>query len=122
MEVYRVPKYAVELLEAKPNPLFTEGQRALVRFLRFYENGKPVKVVCAHCGKKKLVLWTQLCSFKALDFPKHSFGPLKPAADAKLLQPLTGVCQTHLMAPEMSAVDESGNLIPVIDAEVVDAA
>lgn len=99
-----VTKYQVVLFEAKPNPMFSEAQRELARFLQYYENGKPVETACAHCGKKQRVLWTQLCSFKAIDFPE-SFGPLAPAPDAKVFPPLTGVCQTHLLAPELVEVD-----------------
>jgi hypothetical protein len=105
------PKLVVEIIEARPNPLFSEAQRELVRFLRYYESGKLIKMPCAHCGKKKSVLWTQLCSFKALDFPKNIGFALKPAPDAKVYPPLTGVCQTHLMVPEMEDVDEHGNTV-----------
>jgi hypothetical protein len=95
----------LDIIEPKPNKMFTEAQRALVRFLR-YTGGK---VPCAHCGKKKSILWTQLCSFKAVDFPKHFGGvQLKPPAEAKVYPPLTGVCQTHLLAPEIEQVDENG--------------
>ena len=101
---YCMPLLAVELLEAKPNPLFTEDQRALVRFLRYYELGKPLKVACAHCGKRKTVLWTQLCSFRIAE---PSVMILKRGE--KVYPPLTPVCQTHIMAPEMEEVDEAGN-------------
>jgi hypothetical protein len=112
----------VELLEAKPNKMFTEAQRARVRFMRYYASGKPVAMPCAHCGKKKKMLWTYLCSFKVLDFPtrvtpdKGIGFTLKPAPDAKVLPPLTGVCQTHLIAPEMEEVDEHGNTVEAIQA------
>jgi hypothetical protein len=110
---YCLLKSAVVLLEAKSNPLFTEEQRALVRFLRYYESGKPVKMPCAHCGKKKSVLWTQLCSFKVADFSKPAGMLLDPGPNAKVFPPLTGVCQTHLMVPEVEEVDVHGNRIEV---------
>ena len=95
----RVLKYAVDILEARPNPLFTEQQRALVRFLRFYELGKPARVACAHCGKKKTILWTQLCSFRVAD----DIG-LVLAKGEKVYPPLTAVCQAHILAPETMEV------------------
>jgi len=103
-------KFRVDILEAVPNPMFTEAQRNTVRFLRYYESGKPAKVACAHCGHKKSVLWTMLCSFKVADF-KNSFGPILRPGD-KVYPPLTAVCQTHLMVAEMDIVDKDGNIIP----------
>jgi hypothetical protein len=91
-----LPKFAVELIDAKPNNLWSEAARASVRFMRFYEVGEPVRVACAHCGKKKTVLWTQLCSFRIaepLTFRLKKSDTVYP--------PLTPVCQTHIMAPEL---------------------
>jgi hypothetical protein len=110
-EVHEKPRYcmpllSVDLIEAKPNKLFSEDQRALVRFLRYYEMGKPVKVACAHCGKKKSILWTQLCSFRIAEPAMFTF-----KKSEKLHPPLTPVCQTHTMAPEMQEVDEVGNRV-----------
>jgi hypothetical protein len=47
----RVGILAVEILEAKPNSMFTEEQRATVRFLRFNR-----RVRCAECGKRLKVM------------------------------------------------------------------
>jgi hypothetical protein len=94
-----IPKFAVELIEARPNKLFTEAQRSLVRFLRYYEIGKPAKAPCAHCGKKKTILWTQLCSFRVAE--PLGFAMKK---SEKLYPPLTPVCRTHIMAPELERV------------------
>lgn len=96
---YCVPVLAVELLEAKPNPMFTEAQRAMVRFMRYYEVGEPVRMACAHCGKKKTILWTQLCSFRVAE--PLAFVLKK---SEKVYPPLTPVCQTHIMAPELAEV------------------
>lgn len=54
---------AVALGEAKPNPMFSEDQRAMVRFLTF-----NIAVPCAACGRKSKYHWTQLHSFYAVDF------------------------------------------------------
>ncbi len=99
---YCRPKLVVQLLEAKPNKMFTEAHRALVRFLRYDGD----KVACAECGKKKRTLWTMLCSFQAWDM-----GMLVPKKSGKVHPPLTPVCQGHLMAPEIEEVDESGTVI-----------
>jgi hypothetical protein len=97
---YCVPVLSVELLQAKPNPLFTEAQTALVRFLRYYDRGKPTKVACAHCGKRKTILWTQLCSFRIAE----PFALVLKNSE-KLYPPLTPVCRTHILAPEVEEVD-----------------
>jgi hypothetical protein len=96
----------VELLMPAPNPMFTEAQRRTVRFMRFYERGEVVKVKCAHCGHKKSILWTQLCSFRVCDMGTFVVRP-----GEKVYPPLTPVCQTHLMAPELEEVDKDGKLI-----------
>src|SRR5512146_1661732 len=100
-------KLAVALVEAAPHPLFTEGQRRLVRFIRLYENGKLKSTPCAECGKKKRGLWTMLVSFQA-----HSMGALVPIKSGKVHPPLTPVCQSHLLAPEYDVIDAKGNVVP----------
>ncbi len=91
----------VEVLEAKPNALFTEQQRAAVRFLRFNQS-----VPCAECGKRRKVMWTMLCSFYAYDFnapglmlelqtPAHSHLPLAP------------VCGDHPLSPAWPAEERN---------------
>lgn len=92
-------KLVVGIHEARPNPMFTESQRALVRFLRY-----SLSIPCAECGKKKRALWTMLCSFQALDM-----APLVPARSGKVHLPLTPVCQGHLLAAETEpALDPDG--------------
>lgn len=101
------PKLTVQILEARPNPLFTEAHRELVRFLR-YEGDK---VPCAECGKRKKILWTMLCSFQAWDL-----GGFAPKKSGKIHVPLTPVCQTHLLAAEMDEVDEHGKVLQSANA------
>ena len=96
------PVLVVEILEAKPNRMFTEAHRQLVRFLRY----EGARVPCAECGKRKKVLWTMLCSFQALDMAM-----LVPKRSGKIHPPLTPVCQTHLLAPEMEEVTEDGRKV-----------
>jgi len=108
---YCVPLLSVELLEARPNPLFSDDQRALVRFMRYHELGKPLKVACAHCGKRKTILWTQLCSFRIAE----PFAMILKKGET-VYPPLTPVCQTHIMAPEMAEVDEAGNRVTAPEA------
>jgi len=79
----------VQILEAKPNQMFTEEQRAAVRFLRFNRS-----VACMECGKKKKVMWTMLCEFYA-----HSMGQFAVLKSTKTHQPLEAVCGDHLLAP-----------------------
>ena len=81
----------VEILEAKENPMFTEQQRATIRFLRFNQ-----PVACAACGKKKRILWTMLCQFKAADMTANHFAmQLYPQS----FTPLTPVCD-HPLRPD----------------------
>jgi hypothetical protein len=98
-ERYVKPAQAVDILEAKPNKMFSEEQRALVRFLRY--TGETV--ACAECGRKKRTLWTMLWSFQAVDM-----GMLVPKRSGKIHPPLTPVCPTHLLAPETIEVDKDG--------------
>lgn len=83
----------VEILDAKPNPMFSEAQRKLVRFLRFSRS-----VRCAQCGKKLRIHWTMLCQF----IPQVGFGkndkPTFALQPGKSLAPLTPVCGDHPLA------------------------
>jgi hypothetical protein len=79
----------VQILEAKPNKLFTADQRAWVRFLR-YSRAVP----CAECGKRRRLHWTMLFSFEA-----KSMGFVIPVPGRGAHLPLTPVCASHLLAP-----------------------
>lgn len=81
---------AVEILEAKPNKMFTEDMRQLIRFLHYTK-----AVACAECGKKKKRHWTMLCSFQAT-----SMGAFVLTRSGKVHRPLTPVCGAHPLAPE----------------------
>jgi len=76
----------VEILEAKPNPLFTEDQRRAVRFLRYSRT-----VPCAECGKKVRIHWTLLVEFQCMD--PNSF--VIAQRSSKRHMPLTPVCKDH---------------------------
>lgn len=97
MASYRL-KQVVELLEAKPNPMFSEEQRALVRFLRFHFT----KGTCAHCGKKRKTLWTMLSPFRVADL-----GPIVAVKSENVYPALTPVCTGHLMAPDVEEVADA---------------
>lgn len=84
------PLLCVDILEAKPNPLFTEAQRAAVRFLRYSQ-----RVPCAECGKKLWIHWTMLCQFRVQDMGAFAVLP-----SSKSHPPLTPVCRDHIMAPD----------------------
>jgi len=81
----------VNVCEAKPNPMFTEAQRASIRFLLYNKS-----VPCAECGKKRRKHWTMMCEFLA-----HSMGVDHPFAIKSGLvhPPLAPVCGDHLLAP-----------------------
>lgn len=81
----------VEILEAKPNPMFSEQQRQGIRFLRYNK-----WIPCAACGKKVKVHWTALYQFKAgnmksgqfvLQYYPQSFPPLTPVCGDHPLRP-----------------------------------
>lgn len=76
----------VDILEAKPNEMFSEDQRRLVRFLHY---SHPVK--CAQCGRRRKRHWTLRCSFKARDFD----GLLTKLPESHM--PLSPVCPKHLL-------------------------
>ena len=82
----------VALYEARPNKLFTEDQRALVRFFRYSQ-----AVPCAECGRRRRLHWTMLLSFEATTMPNRASFTLVPGKRAHL--PLTPVCSNHLMVP-----------------------
>jgi hypothetical protein len=81
----------VQILEAKPNKMFTEEQRAAVRFLRFNR-----AVPCTECGKRRKVMWTMLCEFRAYDFNAPGLVLPKPK---KVHKPMDEVCGDHPLAP-----------------------
>lgn len=82
----------VQILEAKPNKMFTEDQRRRIRFLRYNQS-----IPCAACGRKSKLHWTALYQFKAGDMDS-SFLVLK--MHAKSFPPLTPVCGKHPLAPD----------------------
>ena len=82
------PATLVEVREARPNKMFSEEQRALVRFLRFSS-----AVPCAECGRRSKTHWTMLCEFKANTMAQFSIIP------GKRLWPMAPVCTKHPMAP-----------------------
>ena len=82
---------AIAIMEAKPNRLFTEEQRAEVRFLHY-----SAAVPCAECRKKRKTHWTLLLSFKAKSMAPTSFFALD---SGKVHLPLTPVCQSHMLTP-----------------------
>jgi len=101
----------VSLHEAKPNPLFSEAQRATVRFLR-YSRAVP----CAECGRKSKSHWTSLFSFEAMDAQGRSF--VLRSKTGKVHPPLAPVCGRHPMAPkEYDVVDKDG--LPIRKAKEV---
>lgn len=82
----------VQILEAQPNKLFTEDERALVRFLRYSQ-----AVPCAECGRRRRLHWTMLLSFEAKTMPDKASFTLVPGKRAH--PPLIPVCSSHLLAP-----------------------
>ena len=77
----------VGLYEAKPNKMFTEEQRAAVRFLRYSQ-----AVPCAECGRRSKTHWTVLYSFEA-----QSLGMLIPKRSGTVHMPLAPVCRAHIL-------------------------
>ncbi len=80
---------AVQIFEARANRLYTEEQRAIVRFLR-YSRAVP----CAECGRKSKTHWTLLISFRA-----KTMAAIIPKDSGKVHMPLTPVCRNHLLGP-----------------------
>lgn len=82
-------QYDVAVLEAKPNPLFSEAQRALVRFLSYR---RPIP--CRHCGRKRKDHWTSLAFFRVAEMEVVTL-----RNSATEYPPLTPVCRNHILAP-----------------------
>ena len=82
------PAFLVQVREAKPNKMFREQERALVRFLR-YSHAVP----CAECGRKSKTHWTMICEFQAQTMTQFAMVP------GKRLLPMAPVCRAHPMAP-----------------------
>jgi hypothetical protein len=77
--------------QMKPNDLFPEEVRALIRG---YVAAKGEKLdPCPVCGSKRRGRWTMLCPFQA-----HTFGlaTVQPAGE---FAPLTLVCNEHPIGP-----------------------
>lgn len=87
---------AVEIREAKPNKLFSEDQRAAVRFLLYNQ-----KIACAECGRKVKIMWTMLCQFRCMNMDSHV------AKDGeKSHPPLRPVCGEHPLKPDFPEDEE----------------
>jgi hypothetical protein len=84
-----LPQY---LREAAPNKMFSEEQRATIRFIRFSE-----PVPCCACGKRKKHHWTSVEPFRAVIFPKH-FGIVLKAGEGPIHIGIAPVCRDHLLA------------------------
>lgn len=82
----------VDIREAKPNKMFSEAMTLMVRFLVY---NQPIP--CAACGKKRKVMWTMRCQFKAGDL-EHSLVVLKDYPQS--FAPLTPVCDDHPIGPD----------------------
>ena len=82
----------VQILEAKPNKLFTEQQRGSIRFLRYNKF-----IPCLECKKKRKVMWTMLCEFLALDFNQDI---ILSSNNGTVHPPLTPVCSDHPLQPK----------------------
>jgi hypothetical protein len=85
------PECEVHLFEAKPNKMFPEWMTQRLRFLRYSRSVK-----CAHCGKLTRHHWTMLLSFRVPNATQFVLGK-----GTELYPPLTPVCRTHFMAPEV---------------------
>ena len=86
--------FDVRIGEPKPNKMFTEWQTAITKFLIY---SKPIP--CAHCGKKKRGLWTQLKFFRVMEEEGFAL-----RASDKLYAPLTPVCEDHILQPDMTPI------------------
>lgn len=78
------------IVEAKPNKLFTEQQRAMIRFLIYSR-----KIPCAECGKLRTKMWTALYQFRAVTVHPNDFVLREPVTSHP---PLTPVCDDHPLA------------------------
>ncbi len=81
--------------EAKPNKMFTEEQRSLVRFLTYSE-----AVPCSMCGRRSKRHWTMLCSFAAAEFEGFTL------KTGRVLLPFAPVCTKHPLTT--SAIGKPG--------------
>lgn len=81
----------VTVFEAKPNTLWPDAMRQVVRFLRF-----SAAVPCAECGKKRKTHWTMLVPFAAHTMPTHAF---VLEESGKVHEPLLPVCRAHPLKP-----------------------
>ena len=88
-------KFEVEIFAPKPNKLFPDWLTDRTKFLRF-----SAAVPCAECGKRTKHHWTLLASFQA-----HTMSAIVPIKSGKVHPPLTAVCRSHLLAPEIEAGD-----------------
>lgn len=100
---HRTTAYDVQILPAKPNPMFSEYQTAITKFLCYTQ---PVR--CAYCGHLKRTLWTQLVFFRIAEgFEKKIRGKVVPSNSfvatkgKELFPPLTPVCGKHILAPQI---------------------
>lgn len=81
----------VQVLEARSNPLYTDEQRALVRFLRY-----TAPVPCAECGTRSRHHWTMRVSFTAA---RLTPGTMTLVESGTVHLPLAPVCRAHPLAP-----------------------
>lgn len=95
------PLNEVQILEARPNPLFPDWLTHRLRFLRY---SAPVK--CAYCGRISRHHWSLLLSFRIMEgFEKKVRGKVtacnSPVGfDGKeIFLPLTPVCRKHILRP-----------------------
>ena len=79
--------YLIAVNECKPNPLFTERQHSLTRFLRF---SGPVP--CAECGRRSRTHWTQLGTFSVMNEYQFSL-----QRGEKVHLPMSPVCTKHIL-------------------------
>lgn len=86
----------LQILEAKPNKMFTEEQRQGYRFLRYSRF-----IECAECGKKRKVMWTMLCEFEAYTMESNGMSVI----NGKVHPPLTPVCGEHPLGPHFPNKD-----------------
>lgn len=89
----------VQIREPKQNPMFTEFQHQVTRFLIY---NRPV--ACAACGKKKRTHWTQLCEFQAMDM---SAGQFVLKRYPPTFAPLTPVCTDHPISPDYDKAEQA---------------
>lgn len=75
-----------------PNPMFSEVQRACIRFVRYKE-----KVPCALCGKQSKKHWTGVVRFKSANLDDNHFEVKLRRNWFKAGQP---VCEDHPLQPD----------------------